>query len=214
MTHFGYTVDGYAIPVLNEREARAAAGILFLFGMLSFLNSFMLGHFIFTQYFVGFFMLDFLIRILNPKYAPSLLAGRFFIQNQKPEYVGAIQKRFAWSIGFVLSAFMFYFVVVEPQMTLWKIIICVSCLMLLFFESAFSICIGCKIFALIKKQSALYCPGGSCELQNREPIVAFTLLQKIILLLFVTLTTLLLYVFSVNTPNYSFAMEMIPMMLE
>ena len=28
---FGETVKGYDIPVLNEREVRAAAGILFIF---------------------------------------------------------------------------------------------------------------------------------------------------------------------------------------
>jgi hypothetical protein len=42
--NFGEVVEGYKIRVLNEREARASAGILFLFGMLSFLNSFMLGN--------------------------------------------------------------------------------------------------------------------------------------------------------------------------
>jgi len=31
MKQFGKTVEGYSIPVLNEREIRAAAGILFLF---------------------------------------------------------------------------------------------------------------------------------------------------------------------------------------
>ena len=53
-SYFGNEVEGYDVKVINEREARAGAGILFIFGFLSFLNSFMLGHFIFAQYFVIF----------------------------------------------------------------------------------------------------------------------------------------------------------------
>ena len=33
---FGEIIEGYTIPVINERVARAGAGILFLFGMVSF----------------------------------------------------------------------------------------------------------------------------------------------------------------------------------
>jgi len=34
---FGKTVEGYNIPVLNEREIRASAGILFLFLFISWM---------------------------------------------------------------------------------------------------------------------------------------------------------------------------------
>ena len=210
--NFGEIVDGYEVRVLNEREARAAAGILFIFGFLSFMNSFMLGNFVFTQYFVGFFMIDFLIRIINPSYSPSLLLGRFFIQNQVPEYVGASQKRFAWSIGFILSTIMFYLVVVDPQMNPIKIIICILCLMLLISESAFSICLGCKIYDVVKKDKAKYCPGGVCEVKEKDPIQTFNFSQKIITS-FVSVSIVFgLYTFSIETPNYSSAMKMMEMM--
>jgi len=213
MLDFGYKVDGYEVPVLNEREARAAAGLLFAFGMLSFLNSFMLGHFVFTQYFVTFFMVDFLVRVLNPSYSPSLLIGRFFIQNQTPEYVGASQKRFAWSIGLLLSVVMFYFVVIEPQMTPLKILICVVCLMLLIFESAFSICLGCKIYNYVKQEKPLYCPGEVCEVRTKDPVQRFSLLQKVIVVSVTLLVGSGLVLFSATLPNYSSAMQMMPMML-
>lgn len=94
--YFGETVDGYAVRVLNEREARAAAGLLFVFALLSFLYAYRTMDFRFTSIFITFFMVDFLIRVLiNPKYAPSLIVGRFVVSRQKPEYVGAAQKRFA-----------------------------------------------------------------------------------------------------------------------
>ena len=211
--NFGEVVDGYDVRVLNEREARAAAGILFVFGMLSFLNSFMLGNFVFTQYFVGFFMVDFLIRVINPSYSPSLLLGRFFIRNQIPEYVGASQKRFAWSIGLILSMIMFYLVVIDPQMNPVKILICVVCLMLLISESAFSICLGCKVYNVVKKDKATNCPGGVCELKTKEPIQTFNPLQKIIVSVLSISIVVGLYLFSVKTPNYSSAMKMMPMMI-
>ena len=214
MYEFGEKIDGYDIRVLNEREARAAAGLLFAFGMLSFLNSFMLGSFILTQYFVSFFMFDFIIRVVNPRYSPSLLLGRFFIQNQIPEYVGASQKRFAWSIGLVLSTIMFYLVVIEPQMNPLKIVICVACLMLLISESAFSICLGCKIYNIVKQNKATHCSGGVCELKEKESIVLFSTIQKIIVSVVTIAIIIGLYILSINTPNYSSAMQMMPMMLQ
>ena len=212
-SNFGELVEGYDVRVLNEREARAAAGILFVFGFLSFMNSFMLGNFVFTQYFVGFFMIDFLIRVINPNYSPSLLLGRFFIQNQIPEYVGASQKRFAWSIGAILSIIMFYLVAIDPQMNPIKIVICVLCLILLISESAFSICLGCKIYNIIKKEKATNCPGGVCEIREKEPIQTFNFLQKTITSVVTISIVFGLYTFSVETPNYSSAMKMIPIMM-
>ena len=210
--NFGNIVDGYDVKVLNEREARAGAGLLFVFGFLSFVNSFMLGHFVFAQYFVGFFMVDFAIRLINPNYSPSLLLGRFFVQNQIPEYVGASQKRFAWSIGLILSVVMFYLLVLNPQMTPIKIFICGLCLVLLIAESAFSICLGCKIYNLFNKQKATNCPGGICEIRVKDDIQTFNISQKLITVGLVGIISFGLYSFSMNTENRSSAMAMMSMM--
>jgi hypothetical protein len=43
---FGETVEGYDIPVLNEREIRAAAGILFLATFLSLMFILFNGNFV------------------------------------------------------------------------------------------------------------------------------------------------------------------------
>ena len=211
--NFGNTVDGYDVKVLNEREARAGAGLLFVFGFLSFVNSFMLGHFEFAQYFVGFFMIDFAIRLINPNYSPSLLLGRFFVKNQIPEYVGASQKRFAWSIGLILSIVMFYLLVLNPQITPIKILICGLCLILLLAESAFSICLGCKIYNLFNKEKATNCPGGICEIRVKDDIQKFNILQKLITIGLVGIILFGLYSFSMKTENRSSAMLMMPMMM-
>ena len=57
---YGEKVDGYDIRVVNEREARAAAGILFAFGLLSLTNAVMLHHGVVTRYFISFFTLLYL----------------------------------------------------------------------------------------------------------------------------------------------------------
>jgi hypothetical protein len=139
-----------------------------------------LGHIIVTKVFISFFTLDFLMRVVQPRYSPSLLLGRFFVQNQRPEYVGATQKRFAWAIGLLLAMPMFYLLVIDFQPNPIKVLVCVLCLVLLFLESAFSICVGCKIFGIFKKDPVTHCPGGVCEVRTKEPIQTFDLAQKII----------------------------------
>jgi len=182
---FGETVTGYDIPVLNEREARAGAGLLFMFAMVSFLNSYLLRDFAFTKTFVTVFMVDFFIRIfINPKYAPSLILGRIFVQNQTPEYVGAPQKKFAWYIGFILSVIMFFMIVIFEIMTPIKIIICLLCLVLLFSESAFGICLGCIVYHWVYKKSPNYCPGNVCKIIQKEEIQKISKLQLVIISIF------------------------------
>lgn len=185
--YFGERVKGYDIPVLNEREARAGAGILLLPAIASFVNSYLTHNFIFTKIFVTVFMIDFFIRIfINPNYAPSLILGRFFVQNQTPEYVGAVQKRFAWSIGFILSVIMFFIIVVFEIMTTIKIGICLLCITFLFSETAFGICIGCILYHKIQEKRPLYCPGDVCKVKRKEKIQQFSKLQMMSLILFFT----------------------------
>ena len=177
---YGEKVPGYEVRVLNEREARAAAGILFVGAFLGLTNGVMLGTAMFSKFFISFFAIDFTMRIIQPRYAPSLLVGRFFVQNQTPEYVGATQKRFAWLLGFILAWPMFYYLVIDFQPNPLKVLVCLICMALLFLESAFSICLGCKLFNLFKKEKATHCPGGVCEIQRKDPIQTFSLAQKAI----------------------------------
>src|SRR5688572_22007330 len=100
---FGEQVPGYDIPVLNEREIRAAAGIFFLVVYTSLMLIIFNGDFRMVKYSVAIFFVDFVIRVfINPKFSPSLIIGRLIVSNQVPEYVGAKQKKFAWIIGVLL----------------------------------------------------------------------------------------------------------------
>jgi hypothetical protein len=167
---FGERLDGYAVPVLNERAVRAAAGIVFFFAIVSFMHAWLIGNFQPTRVFVVAFLVDFSIRIfVNPRFAPSLILGQWMVRKQQPEYVGAPQKRFAWAIGFVLAVTMLYLVVIRHVIGPINLIVCAACLVLLFFETAFGICIGCKLYNLFSKEQAQLCPGGVCEAPPARP---------------------------------------------
>ena len=201
---YGEKVDGYDVRVLNEREARAAAGILFGFGLIALFNSVTLGHVIFTRFFIAFFTIDFLIRVIQPRYSPSLLMGRFFVQNQTPEYVGATQKRFAWAIGLLLAIPMFNTIVIEFVPNPMKVAICILCLVLLFLEASFSICLGCKLYSLFSKKEVTNCPGGVCEVKRKEPIQKFTLAQKIVVTLSFLFVIVGVWAFLTKVENKTF----------
>jgi len=161
---FGESVEGYTVPVLNERAVRAGAGLLFFLAIIAFMNAWLTGNFQPTRVFVVAFLIDFTVRILiNPRYAPSLIVGQWMVRRQQPEWTGAPQKRFAWAIGFALALTMWYLVVLNNVIGPINLIVCAACLTLLFFETAFGICIGCNIYNLFNQEKAQLCPGGVCE---------------------------------------------------
>lgn len=182
----GEIVDGYKVKVVNENEVRAGAGILFLLAIVSFMNSWLMGNFVYTKIFVVAFLVEFIIRVLvNPKFAPSLILGRFITKGQKPLYTGALQKRWAWSIGLILGAMMFYFIVLNDIKGPLNLFTCLLCLTLLFFEAAFGICLGCKLRKLFIKDHLQECPNGNCEIRQLENIQKINQLQVVFLALFV-----------------------------
>ncbi len=197
VVQFGEQVDGYRIPVLNEREIRAAAGILFLMMFIAIAGAVTKGSFLLLKYAVAIFLPDMLIRVfVNPRYAPTLIVGRLIVRNQVPEYVGAPQKRYAWMLGVVLGAVMFVLVNVMNTFSPITGLICLACLVFLFFESAFGICLGCKLYAWRYGARAQYCPGEVCEIGARHDIQKTSAAQILIALGFVAYVVLLVVVFN------------------
>jgi hypothetical protein len=168
---FGEDVEGYRIPVLNEREIRAAAGILFALMFAAIAAASLQGSFVLLKYAIAIFLPDMLIRVLvSPRYAPTLVLGRLIVRNQVPEYVGARQKKFAWIIGVALASVMFVLVNLLNTFSPISGIICLICLVFLLCESAFGICLGCKLYPLITRQQPEYCPGEVCDPKARQAI--------------------------------------------
>jgi len=189
---FGEDVDGYNIPVLNEREIRAAAGILFLATFTSLMFILFKGNFVPIKYIITLFLTDFIIRVfINPKFSPTLVIARLIVRNQTPEYVGAAQKKFAWIIGVILSAIMFVFFIIVNAYSPITGITCLICLIFLFFESVFGICLGCKFYPLFFKDKVQYCPGEVCDVKQKQDIQRTSKSQLFILLAFLAFIFLL-----------------------
>jgi hypothetical protein len=194
---FGEQVPGYEIPVLNEREIRAAAGILFLVIYTSLMLIIFNNDFRMVKYVVALFFIDFMIRVfVNPKYSPSLIIGRMIVRNQVPEYVGAKQKQFAWIIGVLLSGLMFVLLVVVNATSPITGIVCLMCLLFLFFEAVFGICLACKVYRLMYGEKAQYCPGEVCEVKSRQPIQRISRAQIAIVFVFIASIFLMVRLFA------------------
>ena len=197
LIQFGENVEGYNIPVLNEREIRASAGILFLATFISLMLIIFKDNFLPIKYVITLFLTDFIIRVfVNPKYSPTLIIGRLIVRNQVPEYVGAQQKKFAWIIGVALSGTMFTFMVIVNSYSPITGIICLICLVFLFFESAFGICLGCKFYSMFYKEKAQYCPGEVCDVKSKQEIQKTSGAQLLIVLAFIAFIFITAFLFN------------------
>ncbi len=174
---FGETIDGFEYKVLNEREVRGISGILFLLGIIAFIQAFILKNYAVLPYISGIMLSHFLISVLiNPNISPVSLFAKLFIRKQTPIYIGAVQKRFAWSLGSILSLTIFIY-----SLLLYKTgdisyfqpvcILCLVCLLLMFLETAFAICVGCKLYFLAIRIKLIKAPevtpncmGDSCSI--------------------------------------------------
>lgn len=184
--YFGEQVEGYSVRVINEREARAAAGLMFLLGFFALMKGYLTADFSVERLMIIAFIIELSVRVLiNPKYAPFMVVARLIVRNQKVEYVGAPQKRVAWSLGLALGLFMYWLVMVEANMGVMNFIGCLACVVLLFFEAAFGICIGCSLYKLFSREKAQLCPGGVCEIKRTEKIQKFNFGQWVVVAAFV-----------------------------
>ncbi|MFW5705183.1 MAG: DUF4395 domain-containing protein [Nanoarchaeota archaeon] len=170
----GKKVKGYDYPVLNERAVRATAGLMFLIGIITFYLIKTTGNYVFLYFTVILFWVDFLIKVfIGPHLSPLSFLGSLMVKNQKPEWVGAIQKRFAWSIGFLMATTMIVVAIVFGVRGWLPLSICGTCLAFMWLESALGFCVGCKLYPLFLKWGLLSepksrpnCPGGICEIKN------------------------------------------------
>jgi hypothetical protein len=184
---FGEKVAEYDFKVINERHARASAGIMFLFGLVGLF--FIFGAFgnnslFLIELFSITFIIEFFVRvIINPKYAPFMILGSLITYNQAPEWVEAKPKQFAWSLGLLLGLIMAYYIVFDIISPI-RMGICVLCLILLYLEAVFGICLGCLAYNQFNFKLKGLCPGGTC---NFTPNMSFNLSKVIALIISLSL---------------------------
>jgi len=75
-------------------------------------------------------------------------------------------------------------------------LICLTCLIFLFFESTFGICLGCIFYGWYYGKKAQYCPGEICDVKQKQDIQKTSAIQLLIVLGFIAF--IILAVFSFN----------------
>ena len=162
---YGEQMDGMAVPVVNERAVRAAAGMWFAWALVAFMYAWTQGNFVPQRIFVLVFLFDMAIRVLGqPKWSPSMVLAQWMVRKQQPEWTGAAQKRFAWGIGLVLALFMTWLMVINNVIGPINVLVCGICLTLMFYEAAFGVCLGCVVYGKLKPDNLQMCPGGVCDM--------------------------------------------------
>jgi hypothetical protein len=174
---FGEIIDGVAADgrqlrsaVFNENEVRAVAGLTMALGAVAFAYAALAKEFAPIKLVTSFFFVDFLIRVtVGLKYSPTGVVARWMTRRQPPEWVSAKPKRFAWTLGAVMSGSMM--VITNSNITgpLPKTI-CLICLTLMWMESVLGVCLGCEMHGLLvrhgwatKDAAFEVCAHGACD---------------------------------------------------
>ncbi len=128
-----------------------------------------------------------------------MILWRLCTSHQTVEYTGAPQKRFARSLWLILASIMFVLLVILNTASPINFIICGLCLIFLFFETVFGICIWCELYNVFNKDTAQYCPWWVCERQHKEPIQYITTTHASIVWVFIIVVSLL-FLYMPNNP--------------
>jgi magnesium-transporting ATPase (P-type) len=173
----GLTVDGREIhaPVFNENEVRAAAGITMALGAVAFVYANFEKVFEPIQIVTIFFFVDFLVRVtVGLRYSPVGVVARRLARRLEPQWASAKPKRFAWTLGLIMSFAMMVITNSDIHGALPRTI-CLICLALMWMESVLSLCLGCEIYGFLvrrgwmeKDESFEICVGGACDI-SRAP---------------------------------------------
>jgi len=158
-------------PVLNERAVRATAGLLLITTAVVFSMAFFQKNFLPLKIITPILFVDFTLRGFTGLTPFSLfgVVGTFLVRNQRPDWVGASQKRFAWGIGTAVALLMTLITNMNITGAL-PLTFCVICMALMWMEAALGICIGCQIYLWLAKRHLLEvaefpptCAGGVCD---------------------------------------------------
>lgn len=172
---FGEMNESLGYKTLDERVMRGSAGIMLLIGFIAFVNGFVIKNYPVLPYLSGFLLLNFVIGVfVNPKFAPTVFLARLLVRKQTPLPIGAIQKRFAWSLGLTMMTAIFVmslFLVTDASWFEPVCMLCLICLLFLYLETAFGICVGCQLYHLSVRIGLLKAPpvtpncmGDACKI--------------------------------------------------
>jgi hypothetical protein len=91
---------------------------------------------------------------------------------------------------------MFFLLVIMNSYSVLTLVTCVVCLVFLFFESAFGICLGCIVYCWVYKTKVQHCAGGICNATQKKAIQKISRVQLLSILVFIAYVLLMAYLFS------------------
>jgi len=167
----GLSNDGGAVrsAVFNEHEVRAAAGLTMAAGAVAFVYANFEKEFLPIRIVSTFFLVEFLIRVTaGLKYSPTGIVAHWLMRRQEPQWVSAKPKRFAWTLGLVMSGAM-TIITNSGIHGVMPRTICLICLALMWMESVLGLCLGCEIHGVLVRRGWVsrddayeICAHGAC----------------------------------------------------
>ena len=178
---FGETIEGLAMQgqpikagVFDENQVRAAAGITLVLGAVAFVYAYFAKLYLPIQLVTTLFFIEFALRVgLGLRYSPVGQLARLLTWRQPPHWVSAKPKRFAWSLGLVMSFAMMLITNSGIRGSL-PLGICLICLVLMWLEAVLGLCLGCEIYAALRRRGWIgrdpaieVCANGACAGDGR-----------------------------------------------
>jgi len=179
----GLTADGKELhaAVFNENEVRAAAGLTMVTGAVAFSYAYFDKDYTPLRIVAAFFFLEFFVRITaGLRWSPVGVVAYLMTRWRAADWVSAKPKRFAWTLGLVLTGAMTVITNIPIHGYLPRTI-CLICLALMWLESVLGFCLGCEIHAYLvrrgwttKDPAFEVCAGGVCEVPQPQATAALT----------------------------------------
>lgn len=114
VSHLSGKNDKYGF--VDEREIRIATGITLMMAHLSLFLVLIRAEFDIPLILVSIMVADFVLKVfISPRWSIFGSFVRIFLKKWDEIWVGAVQKRFAWSIGIFLSTFVIYCLLILGQ---------------------------------------------------------------------------------------------------
>lgn len=174
--------------VVNENAIRASAGLMFALAFLTMIYTYLTKDFMMVKIVVPLFWVSFFLLVfVGPNASPFSIISNWLSAWRPPEYVGAVQKRFAWGIGFMMATIMMVAIFVFKVKGMLPLSICGLCVLFMWLESSVGFCVGCKIYAFLRAKKLIkepefapICAGGACSIKTNAttPISLEELLSK------------------------------------
>ena len=163
------TAEPLRAAVFNEHQVRAAAGLTLVLGAVAFVYAYFAKVYGPIQVITVLFFAEFGARVtLGVHRSPVGVAAGWMVRRHPPQWVSAKPKRFAWTLGLVMSFAMALITNAGIRGAL-PLSICLACMTLMWLEAVLGLCLGCEIHGLLvrrgwvaKDQAFEICSGGAC----------------------------------------------------